>query len=95
MGNAYLIKEHLNDFNGDAALYRCDPPMADDDGDAVEHVVVSATVVPYVGGVETYIFPADTEGNVTDWGELAGSYKGGMDHSAALRNAGYDIMDEE
>lgn len=56
----------------------------------VTHVVVSANNVPF-GGPETYIFPSDADGNVEDWLELPGSFKGGMDHAEALANAGYEV----
>ena len=83
---------------GDQRLYRLDPPIVkeswyeDDPEERYEYVVVSA-VVAY-SGPETYIFPADKDGNITDWGELDGSYRGGMDHEAALANAGYTVTQE-
>ena len=46
------------------------------------HVVTSATNV--MGEPETYVFPSDEKGNVTDWLELPGSYKGGLDHGEAI-----------
>lgn len=102
---------------GNAAVYRCDPPMPlhtypweiDDYAKADEHderecpgtgtctsteyVWVSAANVMF-SGPETYIFPCDADGEVTDWGELPGSYKGGLDHEEALAEAGYEIMKE-
>lgn len=93
---ATLVKANLRHFTGRAALYRLDPPLATKDyddeptGEAHEYVVVSATVTPY-SGPETYIFPADAEGKVTNWGELDGSFRGDLDHAEALRRAGYDI----
>ncbi len=90
----------LDGFTGSAALFRLDPPMPItdydyDSGDTVttgtsEYVVASATVVMF-SGPETYLFPADADGNITDWGELHGSYKGGLDHAAALHGAGYEV----
>lgn len=79
----------------DARLYRLDPPLAAKDWDtgemvSHEYVRTSATVVMF-SGPETYIFPADENGEVTDWGELEGSYKGGLDHEEALRGAGYEV----
>ena len=70
-------------------LYRLMPalPLFDLDDRQVgltDYVVVSAAVVPYTGP-ETYIFPADSEGNITDRGELPGSYRGGLDHDEAIR----------
>jgi hypothetical protein len=73
-------------MRGDARHYRTDPPL-----DGHEYVIVSAVVVEYGYGPETYIFPATATGTVADWGELSGSYRGGMDHAEALRGAGYVI----
>ncbi|HAM40550.1 MAG TPA: hypothetical protein DCP69_04245 [Candidatus Omnitrophica bacterium] len=92
---AALVKE-LTGFSGKAILYRLSPPMTweswGEDNKPTEHttthVVVSAVFAPYTGP-ETYIFPADKDGKVIDWGELDGSYRGGLDHEAALSNAGY------
>jgi hypothetical protein len=52
---------------------------------------------PFLGsdpmaGEETYIFGCDPTGEITDWEELPGSYKGGMSHAEALANAGYTIV---
>jgi hypothetical protein len=74
---------------GDGRVYRLNPPI-DAEGGASEYVWVSATVVPF-SGPETYIFPCDADGNVTDWLELDGSYRGGLSHADALQNAGYEI----
>ncbi len=41
--------------------------------------------------VETFIFPATADGKAISWGELPGSYKGGLDHAQALRGLGYEI----
>lgn len=66
--------------------YRLDPPL---DGIYAD-VVVSAADVPY-SGPETFIFGANEKGEISDWGELPGSYRGGLDHEQALRNAGYTV----
>lgn len=78
----------LEAFMGDAALYALYPPMIDDDG-SFEYVAVSAVEV--LGEPETYIFPADADGNVTSWGELHGSVRGTLSHGEALSGAGYEI----
>lgn len=79
-------------------IYKLDPPMEYayyDSGSGgyatatTEHVVVSATTVPYTGA-ETYIFPSDGR-DVIDWSELSGSYRGGLDHERALDAAGYSV----
>lgn len=62
----------LSSFNGDAALYRLD------DG---TYVAVSA--IDTYSGPETLVFPADEDGDVTDWGEIGGG-RGYFDHERAL-----------
>ncbi|MEK9810294.1 MAG: hypothetical protein VW362_07580, partial [Candidatus Nanopelagicales bacterium] len=47
------------------------------------YVVTSATVAPF-SGPETYIFPSDSEGNIVNFGELPGSFMGGLDHQEAI-----------
>jgi hypothetical protein len=79
-------------------LYKLDPPISEpdwEDEDVInqhEYVVVSA-VVACIGGPETYIFPADENGEITDWGELKGSFQGALDHELALANAGYTVVE--
>ena len=75
--------------NGSGKVYRLDPPLTDGTTKH-EYVWVSATDVPYTGP-ETYIFGSDEHGRVTDWLELDGSYRGGLDHEEALRGAGYAV----
>jgi len=84
---ATLLKD-LDGFTGDASLYRLDPPL---DGHA--YVVVSATYALFGSppGLQTYIFPSDADGQVTNWGELDGSYEGDLDHEKALHRAGYTV----
>jgi hypothetical protein len=93
MSQATLIKSHLESFRGDAGLYKLSPPMSDygDELTQYTHVIVSAVTLPD-NNVETYIFPADSEGNILDWGELPGSMKGTLSHTHALREAGYEIV---
>ncbi len=64
-------------------LYECE-----EGGPLPRHVVVSAST--RVPGGETYIFASDANGTITDWCELEGSYKGGLNHEDALRFAGYE-----
>jgi len=86
----------LNGFTGDASLYRLSPKLkvepsweGDFEGE-FEYVVVSATVAMFSGS-ETYIFPSDENGEVVDWGELEGSFRGALDHKEALAGAGYSL----
>lgn len=39
---------------------------------------------------ETYIFPANSRGEVLSWSELDGSFQGAVDISKALRDGGYE-----
>ena len=96
MNTATFIKDVSGKFKGRARLYRVDPPMPygwDWDKEACIHsaqYVVSSAACPY-GGIETYIFPTDKEGNVINWSELEGSTKGIYDCDQAIRNAGYEV----
>lgn len=71
-------------------LWKVDPPVKygyDGRGGDAEYVVTSAVSATFTGA-ETYIFPADEKGEVVDWGELDGSYRGGFDHEKAI--AGFE-----
>lgn len=85
------------DGNGDGRVYRLDPPLKYTrwNGDGVDeittdHVWVSAANVTY-SGPETYIFASDADGEVSDWCELPGSFRGDLDHAKALSNVGYEV----
>ena len=95
MNQAVFVK-NLEGFTGDAKLYKMLPPLVatDYDGKTVEtheFVIVSATVAMF-SGPETYIFPATEYGECKSYGELDGSYRGGLDHAEALRCAGYEAV---
>ena len=83
---AKRIKE-MEGWKGRAYLYELDEPL-----DGHNYVIVSAAVVPY-SGPETYIFPADGPDaeDASDFGELDGSYRGGLSHEKALARAGYSV----
>jgi len=84
---ARLIKDNLAGFQGHAALYRLSKPL-----EGHRHVIVSAVVAMF-SGPETFIFPATKAGEVTNYGELEGSYRGGLDHRRAIEGAGYRLVD--
>ncbi len=96
---AKLIKKLKRNFRGDARLYKVNPPMKYLEDDKIDdsketktsYVVISATVAMF-SGAETYIFSADKNGDITEWSEMEGSYRGSLDHAKALRNAGYKIV---
>lgn len=85
MKKAKLIKDSLEGFRGHAALYKLSEPL-----EGHTFVICSAADVPF-SGVETYIFPADEDGKIIDYGELEGSAQGTRSHAMVLRNAGYII----
>lgn len=88
---AKFIKQLDGTWTGDARLYKVEPPMEDYSGNKYDYVIVSATYAPF-SGPETYIFPANEEGDVLSWEEMEGSFKGEEDHEQALNEAGYALL---
>lgn len=95
---AKLIKSNLPGFRGTVHLYELSEPVTFDydwdtgmDTKNTNYVVVSAADVLY-SGPETYIFPADKEGEVLSWSEIKGSFRGALNHTRALHNAGYEVI---
>ena len=96
------LLRNTGNWDGDARLYRLDPPIKykeydwdNDDNEVVtehvaEYVVVSAVHNAFAH--ETYIFPADRKGNIEKWGELEGSQRGTTSHAKVLANAGYKVV---
>lgn len=84
----------LDGFRGEAALFRVSPPMKLNSpvGELTtcDYVAVSAARAP-LSGPETYIFAADEHGEIIDWCELPGSFRGALDLTKALDNAGYVV----
>jgi len=85
----------LKGWRGEAGLYRLSEPHCGHD-----YVIVSAVTIHglaamfFDGGIrdETYIFPAEANGDIKDYGELPGSIVGEKSHKKALREAGYEIV---
>jgi hypothetical protein len=82
---------HITGWSGNAILYKLNTPMADGYGKKTSFVIVSAVVVPFGGGPETYIFPATEDGKAINMLDMDGSYRGGLDHKEALERAGYEV----
>lgn len=80
---AAAIKRML-DMRGDALLFELDPPYYSN-----KYVVSSA--IDNELGMETYLFAADEEGNITNWLELPGSVRYVYDPYKPLRDAGYQV----
>lgn len=76
----YVLSEHIryDDWQVDGPRY-------------TNHVAVSAVNNDWCG-IETYIFPADEEGEILSYSELDGSFKGDMDHAKALSGLGFKIV---
>ena len=97
---AKFLKNMKGSFTGDARLYELSKAVTfksgyDDDDNPVQdetYFVVVSGIVAMFSGRETYIFPSDQDGNVLDWGELEGSFRGNIDHQAALANLGYEVI---
>ena len=83
IGKATEVKR-LDGFRGDARLFTLDPPH-----NGLAQVVVSA--VDVFGEPETYIFAADETGEITDYLEMSGSFRGALDHVKALNGLGYEV----
>jgi len=95
----YKYVRRLDGFRGHACLYKLSSPVEYDfyksvlpdnnaSNDEVElvtkstdHVIVSTSTY---FGLETFIFPADANGTVLNWGELPGSQRGTSSHVDVL-----------
>jgi hypothetical protein len=104
---AKFVKNMPNgEFRGKASLYRLSHPVSyyfyddncnfyDDNCKEIHketsYVIVSAVIAMF-SGPETYIFPTTETGEILNWGELDGSYRGGLNHDTALLNAGYELV---
>lgn len=80
---------------GEAVAYRLTPPLKstdwDNDKDREDRYIwVSQINVNSMW--ETYIFPADKNGKVTDWLELEGSRKGYITPDSLMRELGYTVV---
>jgi hypothetical protein len=58
--------------------------------DGNKYVITSASDVG-PSGPETYVFPSNEKGEIIDWGELPGSYRGDLVHEKCFKNIGYKI----
>jgi len=88
-GTATFVKD-VHGMRGKVKMFRLDPPLSGYGGIEASLALVSAVEV--LGEPETYIFACNEDGKVTEWMELPGSYRGGLSHERALRNAGYDTI---
>lgn len=92
MPSSKLVRD-VEGFTGKASLYRLSEIIEYGFGDETNHTgyVIASTAIDPFTGIQTYIFPADEDGNVLDWGELTGSRKGTTSHAEVLSGAGYPL----
>jgi len=91
MKTAKLLKDNLNGFTGHAALYELSEPIVGYDNKKHKFVICS-TAYAMLSGIETYIFPANKKGKITNWGELDGSMRGVDSHREVLKEAGFELI---
>ena len=91
MNTAQLLKDNLSGYKGRAALYRVNPPIRGWEDDESYSLVVLSTSEAF-GHLETLVFPADENGQVTYWGELPSSRRNVASHQQILENAGYTVV---
>lgn len=84
MGKATFVK-NVQNFSGDARLYAMTPALG-----GHEFVIVSK--IQNMFGRETFIFPADADGKVSDWDEMPGSMVGNHSHNEVLNGVGYEVI---
>lgn len=95
---ATAIQPNLGGFNGSAKLWHLSEPVPygwdyeTEEPEGTTEFVVTSAVVAMFSGPETYIFPASSTGEVVSWGEMDGSYRGGLDHEQAIEGAGWVVI---
>lgn len=95
---ATLIRDNLPGYRGHAALYKLSEPL-----NGYTFVVVSSVYIEFPESVrnivknyhESFVFPSDSEGNVTEWQDLNGSISRSdipVPHKECLSEAGYNLV---
>ncbi len=72
------------------ALYKMEPSYEGND-----YIIISAsdtTKSPFDKVYETYLFSADSSGEIIDWTELRGSQSGVYSHEKVLTDIGYRLI---
>ena len=99
MKTATELNRKLSGSGAQQRHYKLSEPMEwkdweNDQQCTTDYVIVSSVVAFDTGQPETFIFPSDESGKVTDFRELDGSQRGTLDHEKALVNAGYEVVVE-
>jgi len=95
---AYKLGRVNPEAAGEMILYRLEPAWEarsewNDEAEAQAHQYVVASRASVLGMWETYLFPADEHGAITDWGELPGSTTGYVDQDDVIESIGYTVTD--
>jgi hypothetical protein len=90
MGTATFIKSINRIHGASQELFKMEPPIEHYNGLFFDHVMVSGIYV--LGEPETFIFGASEDGEVLDWIEMDGSFKGAINIARALNDAGYEVV---
>jgi hypothetical protein len=79
--------QELDGWRGDVQLYKLSEPVESPSGEMTSHVAVSG--IDNEWGTETYIFACDEHRENVDFLEMEGSFRGSIDHEAAIMGAGW------
>lgn len=79
------IARKIKDINPRQILWEVLPRI-----DGHKYVITSASNIEFTGP-ETYMFASDEKGNIVDWCELPGSYRGELDHKKCFEYINYKI----
>ena len=100
MSTAKYMGQAPGEWRGNAKWFRVEPPLQSasydfDSESEVMHeyadVILSAAVVMFTGP-ETYIFPANEQGEIQSWIDLDGSQRGTLSHEKVLADLGYEVV---
>lgn len=83
--NTNRTARKIKDVNDRQILWEVLPRI-----DGHKYVITSVSNVQFTGP-ETYMFAADEKGNIINWGELPGSYRGELNHQKCFENLDYKI----
>jgi hypothetical protein len=83
--NTNRIARKIKNVNKNQILWEVMPRI-----EGNKYVVTSISDLAF-SGPETYMFAADENGNIINWNELPGSYRGELNHGKCFKEIGYKI----
>lgn len=84
------VGRQVSPVGAEQRIWNVHPPVKygyKDDRKTTNYVMTSAVIV--LNQPETYIFPCTEDGKVLDWGELPGSFEGGLHHNQAIMDVNH------